>query len=335
MDKDISKELEIAMAAIDKSYGKGTIFRLDSDEIREWPSISTGAPTLDLKLGIGGIPMGRLTEVYGPESCGKTTLCLSILAQAHKQGWMTAFIDSEHALDPGYARSIGVDLSKVLISQPDYGEQALDIAEDIIKTGEIKVIIIDSVAALTPRAELEGDMEAQQMGLQARMMSKAMRRLPQLCSQHNVALVFVNQVREKIGIAYGNPIVTPGGRGLKFATSVRIELRKSGDHKAKDGSGQTGIEVTAKIVKNKMAPPFKIAEYSIMYGKGIDEIGCIYDLALENGIFMTAGAWIKWAKPLLDYEEGQSFAQGRDNAVLSLTQDLDLVDAIKKELNLK
>jgi recombination protein RecA len=334
-EEDLSLEIKIAMAAIDKAYGKGTIYKLDSDKALDWPSLKTGAPTLDNALGIGGIPIGRITEIYGEESAGKTTLALEIMAEAHKLGWTTAFIDAEHALDPQYAQRIGVDLSKVLISQPDYGEQALDIVEDLLKTGQIKLIVVDSVAGLQPKAELEGTMEDQQMGLQARMMSKGMRRIPRLTNENDAIVIFINQIREKIGIVYGTRTTTPGGRGLKFAASTRIELRRSAHMKDKQGGDQPGIEVTAKVVKNKMAAPFRSATYSIIYGSGIDTLGSYYDLAVEAGIFKMSGAWVKLGTPLLNYKEGDSFAQGRDNAIQTIATDLALLDEIKKKLNLE
>jgi recombination protein RecA len=326
--EDLSKQLDIVMAAIDKQYGSGTIFRMDSDEALEWPAISTGALTLDKALGIKGLPEGRITEIFGTESAGKTTLALSVVAEAQKMGHFCAYVDSEHALDPAYAEKIGVKHSQLLISQPDYGEQALDIVEKLVNTGNIKVVVVDSVAALTPKAELDGDMEAQQMGLQARMMSKAMRKLVSAINRTHTIVIFINQLREKIGVMFGNPETTPGGRALRFNASVRLDIRRVSAIKGKDGSDEAGIRVKVKVVKNKMAPPFRIAEFDILYGRGINRMGCVFDLALEKGIFTQSGAWVKFGETVLNHEEGSSFAQGRDNAVRDLANDLDLADAI-------
>lgn len=327
-----SKQLDIAMAVIDKQYGKGTIFRFDSEEIYTWPAVSTGAATLDKALGIGGLPLGRIVEIYGPESAGKTTLAATVVAEAQKDGSTCAFVDSEHALDPSYLQKIGVNLDQLLISQPDYGEQAIDIVEKLMMTGEVKVIVVDSVANLIPKAELDGDMEDSQMGLQARLMSKAMRKLAGKTRETETLVIFINQLREKIGIMFGNPETTPGGRALKFTASVRIDIRKKEFIKSKDGSPHLGVRTKAKIVKNKMAPPFKEAEFDIIYGHGISEMGCIMDLAIDEGLLVKSGAWIVFGENILTYEEGTSFAQGRDNAVATLAADLDLADELRKKV---
>jgi len=326
------QEIDIAMAAIDRQYGKGTIFLLESDDVVDWPAVSTGATTLDRALGIGGLPLGRMVEIFGPESSGKTTLALSVIAAAQTKGDLCAFIDMEHALDPRYAENIGVQLDKLIISQPDYGEQAIDIVEKLVSTGGVKVVVIDSVAALIPKAELEGEMADQQMGLQARLMSKAMRKLVSKASETKTLVIFVNQLREKIGVMFGNPEVTPGGRALRFSSSVRLDIRRVTDIKAKDGSGHTGIKVKVKIVKNKMAPPHRLAEFDIIYGEGISEMGCLVDLAIEMGIFIQSGSWIKFGAEINGHESESSFAQGRDGAVLALTQDLDLADEIRTKV---
>jgi len=330
--EDISKQLEIAMAALNKLHGVGTIFSFDDDEVYEWPAIPTGALTLDKALGIGGLPEGRIVEIYGPESSGKTTLAASVVAEAQKLGHVCAFIDTEHALDPAYLKQIGVRFDKLLISQPDYGEQALDVAETLISTGNIKVLVIDSVARLTPKVELEGEMGDQQMGLQARLMSKAMRKLTSKASETKTLVIFINQIREKIGVMFGSPETTPGGRALPFAASVRLDIRKREVIKAKDGSGQTGVRARVRVVKNKMAPPLKEAEFDILYGHGISEMGCIFDVALQEGLFVQSGAWVKLGEDILGYKAGESFSQGRDNAILTLASDLDLAEKIREKV---
>jgi recombination protein RecA len=332
VNEDISKQLDIAMAAIDKQYGKGSIFRMDSDDVVEWPSISTGAATLDHALGIGGLPRGRITEVFGPESCGKTTLALSVIAEAQKDGSICAYVDSEHALDPAYAQALGVKLDQLLISQPDYGEQALDIVEKLVSTELIKVVVVDSVAALTPKAELDGDMDAQQMGLLARLMAKGMRKIVAETSKTKTTVIFINQLREKIGVMFGSPETTPGGRALPYAASVRLDMRKKEIIKAKDGSGLTGVRTKVTIKKNKMAAPFKIAEFDILYGRGISEMGCIFDLAVERGVFIQAGAWVKFGEDIGTYKAEESFAQGRDNAIAALASDLVLTKEIREKV---
>jgi len=319
-----SKQLELAIAQIEKQYGSGSVMRLGSSDFEQWPSISTGAASLDRILGIGGVPRGRIVEIYGPESSGKSTLALSVVAQAQKQGLRCAYVDAEHALDPTYMQAVGINLDDLLLAQPDYGEQALEIVDKLIRTGELGVIVVDSVASLIPKAELEGEMESQQMGLQARMMAKAMRKLVGLANQHKTVLIFINQLRNKIGIMFGNPETTPGGMALKFAASVRIDIRKKEDIKDKAGNA-VGIVSKAKIIKNKMAPPMKVTEFSILYGTGIDEYGCVLDVAIDDGLFNQKGAWI--------YYEGELFAQGRENALNQLRENDELFAQIKEKIS--
>jgi len=318
-----SKQLELAIAQIEKQFGSGSVMRLGSSEFESWPAIPTGAMSLDRILGIGGLPKGRVVEIYGPESSGKSTLALSVVAQAQKAGIRCAYVDAEHALDPVYMKAVGINLDDLLLAQPDYGEQALEIVDKLIRTGELGVIVIDSVASLIPKAELEGEMESQQMGLQARMMAKAMRKLVGLANQHKTLLIFINQLRNKIGVMFGNPETTPGGMALKYAASVRIDIRKKEDIKDKSGNA-VGVVSKAKIIKNKMAPPMKITEFSILYGKGIDEYGCVLDVAIEEGLFTQKGAWI--------YYHGELFAQGRENALSQLKESDVLFNQIKDEI---
>ena len=317
------KALELAIAQLERQYGTGAVMRLGTSDIQKWPSVPTGALSLDLILGNGGLPLGRVVEIYGPESSGKSTISLSVVAQAQKMGLKCAYIDAEHALDPTYMQALGVDLDDLLLAQPDYGEQALEIADRLIRTGEIGVIVIDSVAALVPKAELEGDMESNQMGLQARMMAKGLRKIVGLANEHKCLVVFINQIRMKIGIMFGNPETTPGGKALPYAASVRIDIRKKEDLKNKAGDS-IGIKVKAKVIKNKMAPPLKITEYDIYYGKGVDNFGCLLDVAMQKGIFSQRGAWV--------YYEGESFSQGRDNAIEKLKQDQELVSKIEEQI---
>jgi recombination protein RecA len=324
MTEGISKQLELAIAQIDRQYGAGSVMKLGSSDFEPWPSVPTGALSLDRILGIGGLPRGRVVEIYGPESSGKSTLALSIVAQAQKLGITCAYVDAEHALDPVYMQAVGVDVDELVFTQPDYGEQALEIVDKLVATGELGVIIIDSVASLIPKAELEGDMESAQMGLQARMMAKAMRKLVGQANTHKTLLVFINQLRNKIGVMFGNPETTPGGMALKYAASVRIDIRKREDIKDKAGNS-VGIVSKVKIIKNKMAPPMKVTEFSILYGKGIDEHGCVLDVALDAGILTQKGAWI--------YYNGELFAQGRENAINQLRENeevfLDMKEKIK------
>lgn len=322
---DDSKALEVVIAQLERQFGTGSVLSLGSTNIDKWPSIPTGAPTLDKILGIGGLPRGRVVEIYGPESSGKSTIALTVITEAQKMGLKCAYIDAEHALDPIYMQALGVDLDKLIFSQPDYGEQALEIVDRLVRTGEVGVVVIDSVASLIPKAELEGEMESSQMGLQARLMAKAMRKLVSAASENKTLLLFINQLRSKIGIMFGNPETTPGGMALKYAASVRIDLRKKEDLKDKSGEA-LGIKVKAKIIKNKMAPPLKITEFDILYGKGVDQFGCLFDLGLDQGIFTQKGAWV--------YYEGENFAQGRDNAVEKLKTNPDLVALIKTKNNI-
>jgi recombination protein RecA len=323
MTEAISKQLELAIAQIDRQYGAGSVMKLGSSDFEPWPSIPTGALSLDRILGIGGLPRGRIVEIYGPESSGKSTLALSIVAQAQKLGITCAYVDAEHALDPVYMKAVGVDVDELVFTQPDYGEQALEIVDKLVATGELGVIIIDSVASLIPKAELEGDMESAQMGLQARMMAKAMRKLVGQANTHKTLLVFINQLRNKIGVMFGNPETTPGGMALKYAASVRIDIRKREDIKDKAGNS-VGIVSKVKIIKNKMAPPMKVTEFSILYGKGIDEHGCVLDVALDAGILTQKGAWI--------YYNGELFAQGRENAINHLRENEDTFMEMKEKI---
>ncbi|GMQ98872.1 MAG: recombinase RecA [Acidimicrobiia bacterium] len=298
------KNLEIAMSQIERQFGKGAIMRLGSDEIRRIKSISTGALALDLAIGIGGVPRGRVVEIFGPESSGKTTLALHVLAEAQRNGGKAAFIDAEHALDPGYAKAIGVDIDELLISQPDTGEQALEITDMLIRSGALDVVVIDSVAALVPRAELEGDMGDTHIGLQARLMSQALRKLAGTISRSDTTAIFINQIREKIGVMFGSPETTPGGRALKFYSSVRLDIRRI--EAIKVGTENIGNRVRVKVVKNKVAPPFRLAEFDIMFGEGISREGSLIDVAVEQGIVRKAGAWYTY--------DGDQLGQGREKA---------------------
>lgn len=318
---DKERNLQLALAKIEKDFGKGAIMRLGETEIPKVEAISTGCLTLDVALGIGGIPKGRIIEIYGPESSGKTTVALHCVAEVQKEGGTAAFVDAEHALDPVYASKLGVNLDDLYISQPDSGEQALEITETLIRSGAIDIIVIDSVAALTPQAELDGDMGDSHVGMQARLMSQALRKITAASSKSKCTIIFINQLREKIGVMYGNPETTTGGKALKFYSSVRIEIRKADT--LKDGSDIVGNHVKAKVVKNKVAPPFKVAEFDIMYGTGISNMGCVLDLAVENGFVQKSGSWFSY--------NDEKIGQGRDKAMEFLKSNPD----IYKELDAK
>ncbi len=318
---DKERNLQLALAKIEKDFGKGAIMRLGETEIPKVEAISTGCLTLDVALGIGGIPKGRIIEIYGPESSGKTTVALHCVAEVQKEGGTAAFVDAEHALDPVYASKLGVNLDDLYISQPDSGEQALEITETLIRSGAIDIIVIDSVAALTPQAELDGDMGDSHVGMQARLMSQALRKITAASSKRKCTIIFINQLREKIGVMYGNPETTTGGKALKFYSSVRIEIRKADT--LKDGSDIVGNHVKAKVVKNKVAPPFKVAEFDIMYGTGISNMGCVLDLAVENGFVQKSGSWFSY--------NDEKIGQGRDKAMEFLKTNPD----VYKELDAK
>ena len=305
---DKAVALETALAQIEKQFGKGAVMRLGQNQAMNVEAVSTGSLSLDLALGIGGLPRGRIVEIYGPESSGKTTLALHCIAEGQKDGGNAAFIDVEHALDPVYARALGVDVDSLLVSQPDTGEQALEIAEALIRSGAIDVIVIDSVAALVPRAEIEGEMGDSHVGLQARLMSQALRKLAGAISKSSCVAIFINQLREKVGVVYGNPEVTPGGRALKFYSSVRLEIRKI--EVLKSGTEQIGTRTRAKVVKNKIAPPFREAEFDVMYGRGISRTGELIDLAVKLDVIQKSGAWFSYNQTRL--------GQGRDNVKIFL-----------------
>ncbi len=320
---DKQKALETAMQQIEKKHGKGSIMRLGENSSLNVEAISTGSVGLDIATGIGGVPKGRIIEVYGPESSGKTTLALSVVAQAQKAGGDAAFIDAEHALDPLYAANLGVDVDSLLVSQPDDGEQALDIAEALIRSGALDVVVIDSVAALVPKAEIEGEMGDSAVGTHARLMSKALRKLAGAISKSNTVLIFINQLREKVGVVYGNPEVTTGGRALKFFSSIRIEVRRIESLKG-PGSEIIGNRTRCKIVKNKVAPPFKEAEFDILYGKGISKHGELVDLGVKYNVIQKSGAWFSYGDMRL--------AQGRDNVRELLMSNPELSDEIEKKV---
>ena len=322
-DTKKAKALELAITQIDRQFGKGSIMRLGDEYVPTMDNvISTGCLSLDVALGVGGIPKGRVVEIYGPESSGKTTLALHIVAEAQKAGGFAAFIDAEHAVDPDYSRKLGVNTEELLISQPDTGEQALEICETLVRSGALDVVVIDSVAALVPRAELEGDMGDSHMGLQARLMSQALRKLTGTVSRSNTTVIFINQIREKIGVMFGNPETTPGGRALKFYSSVRMEIRRITT--IKDGTEMVGSRVRVKVVKNKVAPPFKKSEFDIMYGQGISLVGDIIDLAVEGNIIEKTGAWYSY--------DDMKIGQGRENAKSFLTENPDILDAVTEKV---
>jgi recombination protein RecA len=318
--KEKNKALEAAISQIDQNFGKGSVMKLGQQQALDIESVSTGSLSLDLALGIGGLPKGRIIEVYGPESSGKTTLALQVLAEAQKKGGICAFIDAEHALDPIYAKKLGVKTSELLISQPDTGEQALEIADTLIKSGSISVIVIDSVAALTPKAELEGEMGDHHVGLQSRLMSQALRKITGSVSKSNTMVIFINQIRMKIGVMFGNPETTSGGNALKFYSSVRMDIRRIGAIKDKDEI--IGNSTRVKIVKNKVAPPFKVVEFDLMYGKGISKTGELVDLGAKAGVVEKAGAWYAY--------KGEKIGQGRENAKTYLEQNPKVAEEIEK-----
>ena len=321
MDRD--KMLGVALSQIERQYGKGAIMRLGEHPAGQGVAvIPTGSLALDVALGIGGMPRGRIVEVYGPEGSGKTTVCLHIIAEAQRNGGIAIFIDAEHALDPTYARALGVNIDELLVSQPDNGEQALEIADMMVRSGAVDIVVIDSVAALVPRAEIEGEMGDTHVGLQARMMSQAMRKLAGSLSRFDTTAVFINQLREKIGVMFGNPEVTPGGRALKFYASVRLDVRKIDN--LKDGTEVVGSRVRAKVVKNKLAPPFRLAEFDIIYGQGISKEGSLIDVGVAMEIVKKSGAWFTY--------EGDQLGQGRENARQFLKEHQDLALEIERKV---
>src|SRR5687767_5936915 len=328
-DRERLKAIEMAVGQIEKQFGKGSIMRLgQKDAVTVIPSISTGSVSLDYALGIGGVPRGRVVEVFGPESSGKTTLTLQIIAEAQKLGGMAAFVDAEHALDAQYAKKLGVDLDNLLVSQPDNGEQALEIVEVLVRSGGVDVVVVDSVAALVPRAEIEGEMGEAQMGLQARLMSQALRKLTGVVSKSKTCLIFINQLREKIGVMFGNPETTTGGRALKFYASVRIDIRRIGA--IKDGDAVVGGRTRVKVVKNKVAPPFREAEFDVMYGEGISKEGDLLDLAVDRRIVDKSGTWFAF--------NGERLGQGRENVKQFMRDNPEIArqieERVRKELGL-
>jgi recombination protein RecA len=326
MADDRSKMLDAAIAQIEKSYGKGSIMRLGSRDILVPVSvIPSGCLSIDAALGVGGFPRGRVIEIYGPESGGKTTMTLHVIAEAQKLGGQAAFIDAEHALDPVYARKLGVDVDNLLVSQPDNGEQALEIAQELIRSNAVDIVVVDSVAALVPKAELEGDMGDPQMGLQARLMSQALRKLTGIVSKSRTCLIFINQIREKIGVMFGNPETTTGGRALKFYASMRVDIRRI--QAIKEGDRVVGSRTRAKVVKNKVAAPFREAEFDILYGEGISREGDLLDLGVEKGIVEKSGTWLSYG--------GERMGQGRENARVFLKENKDIRDKLENALRKK
>ncbi len=320
MDRD--KALDVALANIEKQFGKGSLMRLGDEAAVPVAAVPTGSIALDVALGIGGVPRGRVTEIYGPESSGKTTVALHVVAEAQRAGGTAAFIDAEHALDPTYAQALGVDINELLVSQPDNGEQALEIADMLIRSNAIDVVVVDSVAALTPRAEIEGEMGDSHVGLQARLMSQALRKIAGSLHRSNTSAIFINQLREKIGVMFGSPETTPGGRALKFYSSVRLDVRRI--ETLKDGSDAVGNRVRVKVVKNKVAPPFRQAEFDILYGVGISKEGSLIDLGVEEGIIRKAGAWYTY--------DGDQLGQGKENARTFLREHADVAEEIERRI---
>ena len=322
MDKDRAKKLDTVFSQIEKQFGEGSLMKLGAEQVKKIPAISTGALSIDLALGIGGVPKGRVIEIYGPESSGKTTLSLHIAAEAQKAGGVAAFIDAEHALDPIYASALGVDVDELLVSQPDTGEQALEIANMLIDSEGVDVVVIDSVAALVPQAEIDGEMGQSHVGLQARLMSQALRKLTSSINKTQTTVIFINQIREKIGVMFGNPETTPGGRALKFYSSIRMEIRRITS--LKDAGEMVGSRVRVKVVKNKVAPPFKQTEFDIMYGKGISYEGDILDLAVTGNIVEKTGAWYSF--------EDMKIGQGRENAKTFLKENNDVLIKVTEKV---
>lgn len=322
---DKKKELENVIAQIEKQYGKGAIMRLGEKSRITTDVIPTGCITLDIALGIGGVPKGRIIEIYGPESSGKTTVSLHIIASLQQSGGTAAFIDAEHALDPVYASNLGVDIGNLYVSQPDNGEQALDITDALVRSNSVDLIVIDSVAALTPKAEIDGEMGDSHMGLQARLMSQALRKLAGIVSKSNTCVIFINQLREKVGLVFGNPETTPGGKALKYYSSIRMDVRRADT--IKSGSEFVGNRTKVKIVKNKLAPPFKTAEFDILFGKGISKIGCLLDLAIECGIMSKSGAWISY--------NDEKVAQGREKTLDYLNENPEITEKIEAAIKEK
>src|SRR5438874_3494190 len=320
MERD--KALDMALGQIEKQFGKGAIMRMGETTHMDLEAISTGALSLDLALGIGGLPRGRIVELYGPESAGKSSLAMHVVAEAQRKGGIAAYIDAEHAMDPIYAKAIGVNIDDMLISQPDTGEQALEIVDMLIRSGALDVVVIDSVAALTPRAEIEGEMGDAHVGLQARLMSQALRKLTANLSKSNTICLFINQLREKIGVLFGSPETTPGGRALKFYSSVRLDIRRI--ESVKDGAEVVGNRTRVKVVKNKCSAPFKMAEFDIMYGKGISREGSLLDVAVDLGIVKKSGAWFTY--------EGEQLGQGRENVKTFLAENVDLMVEVSEKV---
>lgn len=321
--KEKLKALQLTIDKLEKTYGKGTVMKLSDNKIVDIPAISTGSLGLDIALGVGGIPRGRVTEIYGPESSGKTTLTLHCIAEAQKKGGLAAFIDAEHAFDKSYAEKLGIDTENLLISQPDNGEQALEIADHLIRSGAIDIIVIDSVAALVPKAELEGEMGDSKMGLHARLMSQALRKLTGTISKTGCSCIFINQLREKIGIVFGNPETTTGGNALKFYASVRLDIRRIGQIK-ESSDDITGNRVRVKVVKNKVAPPFKVVEFDIMYGRGISKSGEIVDIGVELNVIQKSGSWFSY--------DGNKLGQGRDAVKKLIEDNPELMDQLEKKI---
>ena len=324
-EKGNTNLLELALAKIEKQYGKGAVMRLNDSDVQQVEAISTGCLTLDIALGIGGVPKGRIIEIYGPESSGKTTVALHIVAEVQKAGGTAAFIDAEHALDPSYAARLGVQLENLYISQPDSGEQALSIMDTLIRSGAIDLVVVDSVAALTPQAEIDGEMGDTHVGSQARMMSQALRKITAITSRTGCSIIFINQLREKVGVVYGSAETTTGGKALKFYASVRIDVRRT--ESIKDGSDIIGNRVKAKIVKNKVAPPFKVAEFDIMYGTGISTLGCLIDLGVQNGLIQKSGRWFSY--------NDEKIGQGREKAIEFLRGNPEIAEEIDRKIREK